>query len=1336
MSMMLRYVRNLKKLNNVGRRIVFNEPQTKKTGIKHEFRETHSFNLNLTKGYATNAHLKYHETPIYGIDTTLQNLEMQLNRSGRVMKSEIDKILSSVQLEGKISSLQSLLLIRCCGRPLVDSDNKESIQLVQDVWDTLVLLNIPMDVSHYNSLLNVYLEKEYEFSPSAFISKMLENSIEPNRVTYQRMITAYCQRGDIAGATKILEIMRNKDFPLCENVFNSLIMGHSKANDMENAIEILKTMKNAGISPSAHTYEVLLCAYAKRGDINAIKTTMEEMKKNELNLLSTQLMEIFYSMVANGHTKIAEEFCNTHLCNISSDIDVTRILVKLINIQQISSALTLLDTSSGDTTRYNIRSLSFARAAIKNKNLSKEDIINICNHVNKRSDGNRTFQTIIYHGLTNQSEPSIIIELLKVWRDQNGEIRPHYFWPLLKSYAKMNNQDEMLNILKLMINDFKLQPSMETLRDYVIPYMIGTWKTVVDTLESLSIPMQNISWAIVSRLLYEKKMKNAGMFMSMYPINYPSEKFLHLLVESIMIRNDPKSFVAALRLMDRKTDTGSDDKTSIKLTDAALLEIINTIPNYRYEIINDVLSEMKKSGLSISPEVCETVKTYLNDNATPESLATLEKLTSGTLEQVPLHEYNPYDTVDSSRNSLHAVDVIQLRRMFAYNIENKDTVRAHETLRRLDSVGYTSAPVLAQAIDLFCHEGNLEAAEEYVNKLNSLEGAKLDNPKIIRYATLLIKNGRFNDAVTFISNQPDGIHTEHTSRALSLAIRDLFDVLIEAKQLESINQMLDILKSKKFVIPDNNSLGPLVKYHMVNNDLEKALEAYERACIDYKCTPYKNVLAKAFIENEDANSLQKLTDLSTEVHGETNALIDLAFAFFDCNRLRQAQKILETSAVPINNERLTNIINHFVRFERYDELEKLVQVMKGVTRIDRGHLYMNLLNVYDKINNWKNGLALWTEMQEDDIQPTAQFLQKLSILLNRNGQEIPFVHSDLPQPLDITKKTYSITTRRNRKNPQFSEAISRKDYDLAESLISSESKNRIEAALMYGVIMRCLFNDNEIDRVLDIMKKVIKNYSYIRRSLFADMADKLIELGRNKDLDEIGNLMEESLKNDVHFHKFHSKSVILTNGLKNFIENFKIDTPFDNDKPRSIEFKIHFGSMVKGLMADPSVLPTFTEWANKMNENQINRPMHVLWNYYFIKQSPEAEKLWNDHIVCNSSPLFRPIIEHAKVNEDVKLIEQLVEKLNTHPKLSINSRCNILTGSIDVYNRVGRYDDGLKILNNLTKQFDLNMVPRDVLKELKDGVERSGKTFPYDFSRDGASTNEHEEKARSQAAKF
>ena len=40
-------------------------------------------------------------------------------------------------------------------------------------------------------------------------------------------MTIYCQRGNITGASQILEIMKQKSLPIGELVFNSLVMGHS-----------------------------------------------------------------------------------------------------------------------------------------------------------------------------------------------------------------------------------------------------------------------------------------------------------------------------------------------------------------------------------------------------------------------------------------------------------------------------------------------------------------------------------------------------------------------------------------------------------------------------------------------------------------------------------------------------------------------------------------------------------------------------------------------------------------------------------------------------------------------------------------------------------------------------------------------------------------------------------------------------------------------------------------------------------------------------------------------------------------------------------------------------
>ena len=102
-------------------------------------------------------------------------------------------------------------------------------KLVQEIWSTLNKLNVPMDVSHYNALLRVYLENEHPFSPTEFLGDLESKGIEPNRVTYQRLIARYCQEGDIEGATKILEFMKEKQLPVNESVFNALIVGHSQS---------------------------------------------------------------------------------------------------------------------------------------------------------------------------------------------------------------------------------------------------------------------------------------------------------------------------------------------------------------------------------------------------------------------------------------------------------------------------------------------------------------------------------------------------------------------------------------------------------------------------------------------------------------------------------------------------------------------------------------------------------------------------------------------------------------------------------------------------------------------------------------------------------------------------------------------------------------------------------------------------------------------------------------------------------------------------------------------------------------------------------------------------
>lgn len=159
----------------------------------------------------------------------MRTLDQDVRRSGRISRRDIEDVLEEIRQTRSATSSQSLLVIRCCGNLVPEELPEIRTKLVQEIWNTLKRLNVPMDISHYNALLRVYLENEHVFSPTDFLADLEAIGIEPNRVTYQRLIARYCQVGDIDGATKILEFMKEKQLPVNENVFNALINGHSQS---------------------------------------------------------------------------------------------------------------------------------------------------------------------------------------------------------------------------------------------------------------------------------------------------------------------------------------------------------------------------------------------------------------------------------------------------------------------------------------------------------------------------------------------------------------------------------------------------------------------------------------------------------------------------------------------------------------------------------------------------------------------------------------------------------------------------------------------------------------------------------------------------------------------------------------------------------------------------------------------------------------------------------------------------------------------------------------------------------------------------------------------------
>lgn len=112
---------------------------------------------------------------------------------------------------------------------LPSESNDKRTALANKIWNAFKRLNVPLKIEHFNSLLKVYLENDYPFSPIDMLAEIESNGLKPDRTTYEHIIARFCQQGDINDVTVIIETMKKKDYRLTENIYCSLITGHANA---------------------------------------------------------------------------------------------------------------------------------------------------------------------------------------------------------------------------------------------------------------------------------------------------------------------------------------------------------------------------------------------------------------------------------------------------------------------------------------------------------------------------------------------------------------------------------------------------------------------------------------------------------------------------------------------------------------------------------------------------------------------------------------------------------------------------------------------------------------------------------------------------------------------------------------------------------------------------------------------------------------------------------------------------------------------------------------------------------------------------------------------------
>nr|XP_037275574.1 leucine-rich PPR motif-containing protein, mitochondrial-like [Rhipicephalus microplus] len=1178
------------------------------------------------------------------LDRALQRIDNEVRRTGRVTRKDLDDVLAQAAAIGRLSGPQGLLLVRMCGAFLREEPPSERRELARAVWEKLQSLGCPLDASHYNALLQVYLENEFSFCPSTFLATMEAASVQPNRVTFQRLIHRYCQQGDIAGASKILEHMKSQDMAINERVFNSLVLGHCRAGDTDNAWNVLEVMRNAQLEPTADTFHALLVGCAERGDQAGLERAFREADRVDTFLPDELLLDVVRVLACAGHHGMIDMLLEKTRRLAGYTQDCINACLQLLAQGQDEVAYRLLLTM--DSPRNEFHGNFFVSQMVR-RGLPLERILHYCKDLQTRGLNSRALMRCAEVALSNH-RTELALPLLREMHQQGMPLRTHYFYPLV--LAQGNNEQGVYNVLKSML-ELGVDVNFDLLAEYVFPAVnTEDTATVVEKLKGLGLSVSSIVNPLVLYHLQTHNLDKALAVAEQYP-GEPGGIGAGAISDQLLSGNSQGCARSQAVVLDTARPGVYCHWNKSHRLGWKVLERVSggASPLTRCTSLAPQQTLLRtRHGKSLGGSILDMLDQISAEKLDEFSDSRLPSQNDMGIEELEAHLLELQSKGMNTRGAL--------RRLLLLHCRFRHVERALSVAEQLrqDNCTFTGA-MHAQLLDLFVSIGDLERARDHLEQVWEVDPSfRLDNHKLLGLAALEASRGHTDEALRLLENDKgrsnDGDRQGQQAGLDRIAARLLTAL---ADQGGPVERALKLLLERCWVTPSSTLLAPLVRAHLVKEDVPGALKAFEECARQYRLTPLKGELSRQLINQGRSEELQKVVDISTEVHGEANTLFDLTAYFLECGHVRQAQKILETPGLRARHQRLSEICENFLRRGMVTQLEQLVAITRNLFDVNRDSLYQSLFRAYDAAGDADRGLDAWAQMQEENVQPSASTLRLLAALLQRLGRPVPFTVPAVEE---------------GAKRDSFGTLLT-SDLDAALDLWHRDEVSGMQKGSQLLQALGRQGRTREALRILDQLTASGQLNSVSAQAL-RPLVQQLASLGEVESLVKLRPQLPERLLRQLSFDNHICNAYVHSGRAADLLSELE-SAPGE----WAAVGRCPFGGLV-GLLARHPELADRVEALGRTYgpEHDCWAPLNSLWAHRALQQDyAGADQLLKEFPQLGPQLLFIPVMNESREKVDERMAQYLVDVVATHctnPKMQTLARSNLirvlaLQGSLD-----------------------------------------------------------------------
>lgn len=408
-------------------------------------------------------------------NSLLQRLEEATEPNKIAYYDEVNRFLDRMSKFDSLKSMECMYLIKLCGSSLTDRLPSAHHKLIDKLKELFKDKKAPLDTSHYNTLLSVQCKVKYPQDPEEFLKEMEENGLEPNRVTYRRLLHRYCQLGQIEGAYKMLQKMKDLECPIDENVFNSLILGNLKAGNIENAENTFKLMQKNGIEPIRETYVCFFLGYIDYLEKEEVQQKLDEllveMQKDNINFTYADYIEILTALILKDeNSKLIDKLLERLPMRAGYLAFNQSIINILLQLKKLDVAHRILLTYLEPNYRFGNSASIFVMGMIR-AGFEFDKVVEICEDFEKRKMDKFLYLKAAQVALKD-CDLSIGVKYLDLFEKKTGMSRLHFTWPRL---CNCKSNDELFEVLKSKVLPHALTRLHTTFKIFVWPRVKGNY---------------------------------------------------------------------------------------------------------------------------------------------------------------------------------------------------------------------------------------------------------------------------------------------------------------------------------------------------------------------------------------------------------------------------------------------------------------------------------------------------------------------------------------------------------------------------------------------------------------------------------------------------------------------------------------------------------------------------------------------------------------------------------------------------------------------------------------------------------------------------------------------